>query len=180
VVLEPLPPRPSCHGRCASCRHMSSHATVQALAFGRRVDELCRDNEREMLLLEERRKRNLVEAAAVRDDLLRAFGELEAVVHSGRQDILVEQERQQVRLATTHVVSCGAEQPDVAAHPLMPTHTHMRALTRTDRHTQAHTHSPTHPPTHPETRTLDTPALPASRTAAIACSCRHHHAVRAC
>ncbi len=61
------------------------------------MDVLCRNNERELMELEARRKRNIVAATTLRDDLLRSFGELETVVHTGRQQILAEQERQQVR-----------------------------------------------------------------------------------
>ncbi len=64
--------------------------------FGRKVDVLCRANDEELLALEARRKRNVVAAAALREDLLRCFGELEAVVDTGRREIVAEQERQQV------------------------------------------------------------------------------------
>ncbi len=56
-------------------------------------------NERNIMELEARRKNNLKDAAAVRDDLLTAFGELETVVHAGRSEVIAEQERQQVRKA---------------------------------------------------------------------------------
>jgi hypothetical protein len=76
---------------------------LQALEFGRKVEVLCRQNEHDLMALESRRKRNVAAAAALRDDLLRSFGELEAVVHAGREDILREQERQQVCTQSTAI-----------------------------------------------------------------------------
>ncbi len=67
------------------------------------MDLLCRANEEELMALEARRKRNVVAAASLRDDLLRSFGELEAVVDTGRREIIAEQERQQVRAGCVSV-----------------------------------------------------------------------------
>ena len=83
-------------GLCTGVVIRSRLVRLQALEFGRKVDLLCRSNERDLMALEARRKRNVVAATALRDDLLRSFGELETVVHAGRTEILAEQERQQV------------------------------------------------------------------------------------
>jgi hypothetical protein len=64
------------------------------LAFNDRVDQVRRDNERELLAIEARKQRNIANADGLREELQRAFRELEGTVRDGRQRIEAEQRRQ--------------------------------------------------------------------------------------
>jgi hypothetical protein len=66
----------------------------RVLAFNDRVDQVRRDNERELLAIEARKQRNMANADGLRIELQRAFRELESTVKEGRSRIESEQSRQ--------------------------------------------------------------------------------------
>ena len=74
----------------------------KVLEFNDRVDEVRRQNERELLAIEARRQRNLANAEDLRRELQVAFGELESVVEKGRHRIALEHQRQ-TRLRSTNL-----------------------------------------------------------------------------
>ena len=66
----------------------------KVLEFNDRIDALRRDNERELLAIEARRRRNASNSESLRQELLTAFGELESVVTQGRAKVDEEHRRQ--------------------------------------------------------------------------------------
>lgn len=79
----------------AKSRSVAEETYMQrVLAFNDRVDQVRRENERELLAIEARRQRNLANADGLRVELQGAFRELETTIHEGRSRILAEHQRQ--------------------------------------------------------------------------------------
>lgn len=77
----------------------------KVLEFNDRVDDLRRQNERELLTIEARRQRNIANAEDLRHELQAAFAELETVVEKGRHRINLEHQRQtRIRSANLRVL----------------------------------------------------------------------------
>ena len=68
----------------------------RVLAFNDRVDQIRRDNERELLAIEARKQRKMANADGLREELQRAFRELETTIKEGRARIETEQGRNYV------------------------------------------------------------------------------------
>ena len=66
----------------------------KVLEFNDRIDALRRENERELLAIEARRRRNASNSESLRQELLTAFSELESVVTAGRAKVSEEHRRQ--------------------------------------------------------------------------------------
>ena len=66
----------------------------KVLEFNDRIDALRRENERELLAIEARRRRNASNSESLRQELLTAFAELESVVTAGRAKVREEHARQ--------------------------------------------------------------------------------------
>jgi hypothetical protein len=106
-VLCHLKSLKSLDGVSINCLHRSQaeeHYMSKVLEFNERIDSICRDNERELVALEARRKRNSAVAKEMEDDLLSTFEELEKVVIAGRRKV-EDEERRQVRMRDVNLKS---------------------------------------------------------------------------